>query len=111
MTNIEILKFLIGCNAEYTESQLEAYLILNDLVPGDAYLLQNKCVIYGIAIQAIESQPQSGIKQIQEGGYTITYSGSQMSGVLSSLADQSGCEELIAKYYYKPSIVDKSSLW
>ena len=76
MTNIEILKFLIGCNAEYTESQLEAYLILNDLVPGDAYLLQNKCVIYGIAIQAIESQPQSGIKQIQEGGYTITYRGS-----------------------------------
>lgn len=111
MTNLEVLKFIVGCNASYTEAQLYGMLILNDIDPNGVYVSSNKCALYGIAIGAIESQPDSGIKSIQEGGYSVTYNGTQMSGLLSSIANQSGCDELIGRYTDKPIIVDKSCLW
>ncbi|WP_159467943.1 DUF6706 family protein [Dyadobacter sp. 3J3] len=109
MTNLALIKHLIGSNAKLSDERLSIAAELIGLNPSEEYYPTNKCLIYGLAINEI--QTDKGVKSISEDGFTIQYSDSSFASSLLSLAKQSGCKELIDQFGNGPKIRNASNLW
>lgn len=110
MTNLEVIKHLIGSNADLSDERLIIAATLAGIDPQGEYDPANKCKVYGLAISEI--QTDKGVKRITEGGYTVEFSESSTAGAILALAQQSGCSELIeANSPQQPKIRDRSNLW
>lgn len=110
MTNLEVIKHLIGSNADLSDDRLTIAAQLAGIDPNAVYDPVNKCAIYGLAIGEI--QTDKGVKSITEGGYSVTFSDSSIGGAILSLATQSECPDLIeANTPSQPKIRDRSNLW
>lgn len=111
MTNKEVIIHLIGSNADYSEADLTIAMQLAGIVPDDEYSSSDRCKIYGFVLRKI--QGQKSVKKITEGGYSVEYSDSATPGVLQSIANESGCKELIDEFSPnpRPKVRDKSNIW
>ena len=111
MTNLEIIKHLVGSNAKLSDERLSVAATLAGLVPSDEYVDANKCKIYGIAISEI--QTDNGVKRFSEGDYSVEFRDSASSSILA-LARASGCPDLIAEFIpstSQPVIKNASFRW
>lgn len=110
MTNLEVIKHLIGSNADLSDERLSIAAQLAGIDPEADYDPANKCKVYGLAISEI--QTDKGVKRITEDGYTIEFSDPASAGTILALAMQSGCSELIeSNSPQQPKIRDRSNLW
>jgi hypothetical protein len=110
MTNLEVIKHLIGSNADLSDDRLTIAAKLAGIDPDAEYDPANACKVYGLAISEI--QTDKGVKRVTEGGYTIEFSESATAGAILALAQQSGCPDLIeANSPQQPKIRDRSNLW
>lgn len=109
MTNLTVIKHLIGSNANLSDERLAIAAELAGIDPSSDYDPANNCAVYGMAISEI--QTDKGIKSESEGGYSITYTDSSILGSLIALAQQSGCQNLIDKFDTQPKVRDRSNIW
>lgn len=109
MTNLTVIKHLIGSNANLSDERLAIAAELAGIDPSAEYDSANKCAVYGLAISEI--QTDKGIKSESEGDYSITYADSSILGSLIALAQQSGCQNLIDMFDNQPRVRDRSNLW
>ena len=109
MTVLQAIRHLIGKNADVSDERLRITAELLGLDPDAEYTPDMKCLVYKAAISEI--QTEKGIKSEEEGGYKITYSDSNIPGVLNGLAVDSGCKELIDLLSNQPKIRNKSFMW
>ena len=109
MTNLELLKHLIGKNADVSDERLLLTLELLGLNGSNAYDPNNRCLLYQAAISEI--QQEKGIKEVTEGGYKISYSDGTIPGVLAFLASESGCKELQDAMDSTPKVRNASNFW
>lgn len=109
MTNLEILRHLIGSIVRIKDERLIAALTLKGLSPSDTYSVENACKIYGLAIS--EAKLIKGVSKITEGGYSIEYSDPGDQAAIFQLAKDSGCPELIAENTNKPTLKYIGNRW
>ncbi|MDQ6482225.1 DUF6706 family protein [Dyadobacter sp. LHD-138] len=109
MTNLTVIKHLIGSNAKLSDERLEVAAELAGIDPSSDYDPANKCAIYGLAISEI--QKDKGIKSESEDNYSVTYTDSSIPDSLLALAQESGCPDLIEKFDTQPKVRDRSNCW
>lgn len=96
MTNLEVIKHLIGSNANLTDERLSIAAQLKGIDPQGEYSESNKCSVYGLAISEIATDSNK-VKQFSEGDLSYTYADSSASSIVQ-LALNSECPDLISKY-------------
>lgn len=69
-----------------------------------------RCQFYD-ALLGYLSQDNIGVKSISEGGYSISYDGELKAKALYSLALESKCGSLIARFNPEPTVTNKSNMW
>lgn len=109
MTNQEVISGLISTDI----SVIRANCILIGLNPDQTYVATNKCGVYEVAIKCL-IKDMNGIKSVREGSMSIEYKSDNLNQNIRTLAIESDCQSLIAKYgdYGSDNIVqDKSNLW
>lgn len=110
MTNLAVIKHLIGSNADLSDDRLIIAATLAGIDPEAEYNPANRCAIYGLAIGEIETD--KAVTGWTEGGMTVKYSDSSVGNSIQALALQSKCSDLIEKYTpQQPKIRDRSNLW
>lgn len=109
MTNLDVIKHLIGNNALTTDERLRITAQLLGLDPDAEFDPNNKCPVYKAAIQDI--QGAAGVKEESEGGYKIVYADKSIPGLLQAIANDSGCRELIDAFNGQPKVRNRSNLW
>ena len=109
MTNLVLIKHLIGSNADLSDERL---IVAAELVGIDAsqeFEDSNRCAIYGLAISEILTD--RSVNKITEGGYSVEFNNSGLAGALLDLAIKSKCPELLAQYDTTPKIRNASNRW
>lgn len=111
MTNLALIKHLIGSNADLSDERLTVAAEFTGLVPGDEYDATNRCLVFGLVISEI--QGDKGIKRFSEGDFSVEFQDSISASVIA-LAKKSGCPDLIAEHVpvvAAPMIKNVSNLW
>lgn len=96
MTNLEVIKHLIGSNASPTDERLTIAAQLKGIDPAAEYDESIKCKIYGLAISEIGQDGQK-VKAFSESDLSYTYADTSSSSI-AQLALDSECPDLIAQY-------------
>lgn len=92
------------------ETDAVASLRIEGLDPNDTYVEEDKCKFYKALLSAL-SRDNVGIKNITEGGYSISYDTENKAKYLYNLALESECSGLINLYSPQPKVTNKSNLW
>lgn len=109
MTNLQVIRHLIGSNADLSDERLSIAAQLAGIDPAAEFDQSGKCALYALAISEIETD--KGVKKVTEGGYSVEYA-DNTAGAIASIATQSGCQELIDKYVpSQPKVRDRSNIW
>lgn len=111
MTNLEVIKHLIGSNVSPTDERLSIAAQFAGISPDQDYDNENKCKVYGVAITELATS--RGVKQFSEGDLSYTFTDAS-AGAIVELARASGCPDLISKYVpqsAKPVLRNASNRW
>lgn len=108
MTLSQAFEHKTGANAHTAAAELE----FAGLSPSSEWSVndnEQKCAFYRIILMYI-SRDNVGVKQVSEGGYSITYDSDSKAKYQKALAIESGCPSLIEQYS-NDIVKNMSHLW
>lgn len=114
MTNLEVLKFLIGTSGSIDDNRLNAALFFNGIDPEGIYTTNDnklKCNLYQIAIGEIKKDISSGVASVSQGDYSISFNAKAANNKIKWLANESGCKGLIEDASDEPVIRNRTNFW
>lgn len=110
MTNLEAIKAILKGRVEVAENDLADKLSLKGIDPASTYDPANPCALYGLSIGLLKSNNDNQVSSFSEGGYSVSFDRSQLPGIMSAIANESGCPDLIKTYTDQPTI-ENLSIW
>ncbi len=108
MTLSFALQTRTGLDEAIASAELE-FAGLDPSASWDACDQSMKCKFYK-AMLLYMAKDNEGVKQVSEGGYSITYDKDDKARLLQGIAEESGCSELIEKFTVGV-VKNKSNLW
>ena len=110
MTNLQAITAILKGRVQVEQQDLADNLGLKGISPDATYDPANPCALYGVALSLMKSNNDNQVSSFSEGGYSMSFDRSQLPGILSSIANESGCPDLIQQYNDQPTI-DNCPIW